>query len=115
LLNLLNRPTQGVAALQKPDKVYLENTNFSYALKETPEIGTLRETFLLNQLKNAGLTVQLSPKADFLVNGTYHMEVGGKNKSAAQVAGVDNAFIVADDIESGMGKTIPLWLFGFLY
>jgi len=44
LLNLLTRSTKGVAALQKPDKIYLENTNFSHALKSDPDPGTLRET-----------------------------------------------------------------------
>ena len=43
LLNLLTRSTKGVAALQKPDKIYLENTNFSHALKADPDPGTLRD------------------------------------------------------------------------
>ncbi|MDQ1350849.1 MAG: 14 protein, partial [Acidobacteriota bacterium] len=32
-----------------------------------------------------------------------------------QVKGIDNAFLAVDDIETGIGKKIPLWLFGFLY
>lgn len=115
LLNLLNKPSQGVAALQKPDKIYLENTNFSYALKPLPENSTLRETFLVNQLRNAGHTVQLALKGDFLVDGKYTFEVGGKGKTATQIKDLKNAFIAADDIETGGGNKVPLWLFGFLY
>jgi len=115
LLNLMNRPTQGIAALQKPDKIYLENTNLSYALNANPDIGTLRETFLLNQLKNAGQKVELAQKGDFLINGKQTIEVGGKAKSAKQIDGIGEAYIAADEIEIGFGNKIPLWLFGFLY
>ena len=115
LLNLVNRPTQGVAALQKPDKIYLENTNLSFALRENPDQGTLRETFFLNQLRNAGNEITLAEKGDFLVNGTYTFEVGGSGKSIKQIVGLPNGYIVADDIKIGFGKKLPLWLFGFLY
>lgn len=115
LLNLVNRPSEGVAALQKPDKVYLENANFSHALKEHPDRGTTRETFFLNQLRNAGHEIHLAEKGDFLVDRTYTFEVGGRSKSIKQIAGISNAYIVSDDIEIGFGNKIPLWLFGFLY
>ena len=42
-------------------------------------------------------------------------EVGGKNKTFAQVKSHPNAFLALDDIELGVGSKIPLWLFGFLY
>ncbi len=115
LLNLVNRHTEGVAALQKPDKVYLENTNLSFALRENPDQGTIRETFFLNQMRNAGHTVRLPEKGDFLVDNTYTFEVGGRSKSLKQIAGLLQAYIVADDIELGFGNKLPLWLFGFLY
>lgn len=115
LLNLVNRPTQGIAALQKPDKIYLENTNLSFALNSNPEIGTIRETFLFNQLKNAGHKVQLADKGDFLINGKQIIEVGGKSKSYKQIVNLDDAYIAADEIEIGFGNKVPLWLFGFLY
>src|SRR5690606_24328124 len=96
LLNLINRPTQGIAALQKPDKIYLENTNLSYALKESPDPGTLRETFFLNQLKKAGQEIHLAEKGDFLINGEYIFEIGGRSKSTRQINTIENAYIVAD-------------------
>lgn len=115
LLNLVNRPMHGIAALQKPDKIYLENTNLCFALNGHPEIGTIRETFLFNQLKNAGHKVGLADKGDFLIDSKHIVEAGGKNKSYQQISGLENAYIAADEIEIGFGNKIPLWLFGFLY
>ncbi len=115
LLNLLHHATKGVAALQKPDKIYLENTNLSYALKDQPDIGSLRETFFLNQLKNARHAVALPKDGDFIVNGKWTFEVGGKSKDSAQVKSTKNSYLVLDDIESPYMNRIPLWLFGFLY
>ena len=115
LLNLVNKPTEGIAALQKPDKIYLENTNLSFALKENPDQGTIRETVFLNQMRNAGHKVHLATKGDFLVDHTYTFEVGGRSKTMKQIADLRNAYVVADDIELGFGNKLPLWLFGFLY
>jgi len=42
ILNLIQKHTKGVAALQKPGKIFLENPNFLYALKATPDAGTIR-------------------------------------------------------------------------
>jgi hypothetical protein len=50
-----------------------------------------------------------------LINEKYTVEVGGKNKKQKQIAGIENALIVKDDIEIGHGNIIPLWMFGLLY
>jgi hypothetical protein len=94
-----------------------------YAVSDRVHVGTLREIFFTNQIKNAlnlqpaflEDSIELSHKGDFLVQGDLVFEVGGKNKTTSQIAGMDNAYIAADDIENGFGKKIPLWLFGFLY
>jgi len=49
------------------------------------------------------------------VNGRYTFEVGGKNKSAKQISGLQDAYVAADDLEYVYGNKIPIWLFGFLY
>ena len=105
----------GMNILQKPDKVYLENPNLMYALadKQT-DIGNVRETFFANQLRKTH-EVHLSEVSDFLIDGKYTFEIGGKEKGKKQIAGLEDAYIVSDDIEYGMGNKIPLWLFGFLY
>lgn len=111
IINFLVRDQYGISTLQKPDKIFMENTNLMFALNESPNKGTLRETFLLNQLKNAGLKTLYPETGDFLVNNAQIVEVGGKNKTKAD----KSAIIAMDDIEVGFGRTIPLWLFGFLY
>ena len=39
----------------------------------------------------------------------------GKNKKQKQISGIDNAYVIKDDIEYGYQNVIPLWAFGFLY
>ncbi|MET0393866.1 MAG: AAA family ATPase, partial [Chitinophagaceae bacterium] len=114
LLNLLHAAGKGVSALQKPEKLYLENTNLAYALKAVPDIGAIRETFLLNQLVNKKLAVTLPETGDFLVND-IHLEVGGKSKTARQVKKQGGYLVAADDIETGIGTKVPLWLWGMMY
>lgn len=115
ILKLLNKTNKGISYLQKPDKIYFENTNFAFSLQEGPNKGTIRETFFINQLGNAGLQVYLSEKGDFGVADTWTFEIGGTSKDSRQIKNVKNSFLVIDDIESGFGDRIPLWLFGFLY
>ncbi|MEJ7778568.1 MAG: hypothetical protein WKF68_03170 [Daejeonella sp.] len=118
LLNFLNREGKGISLLQKPDKIYLENTNLSYALKSLPDIGTLRETFVLNQLKNTGKAIYLPDEGDIIVREqkqNYLFEIGGKSKGDKQLKNIANSFILTDEIETGFMNKIPLYLFGFLY
>ena len=44
----------------------------------------------------------------------YLVEVGGQGKCFGQIAGFDNQYVVADDLEYGVGNKVPLWQFGFL-
>ncbi len=109
--------------MSKPKKLFMQNTNISYALTKEVDMGSAREAFFVNQIKNYYASQNLfideaiytAKKGDFLVNNTYIFEIGGKNKSFKQIKDVPNSFVVADDIEVGFGNKIPLWLFGFLY
>ncbi|MBI9065782.1 MAG: hypothetical protein JEZ09_00740 [Salinivirgaceae bacterium] len=86
-----------------------------YALcDETPQIGNLRETFFLNQLR-ANEKVHYAEPADFIINQIYTIEVGGKTKDTSQIRNIENAYLAIDGIEIGTQQRIPLWLFGFLY
>ncbi|HRQ51213.1 MAG TPA: HTH domain-containing protein, partial [Agriterribacter sp.] len=114
LINSLHAQGKGISLLQKPEKMYLENTNLFYALKPDPNIGSIRESFLLNQLVNSSHRVFYPKKGDFWVDEII-IETGGKLKSSKQVSGIDNAYIADDNILTGAGNKIPLWLFGFLY
>jgi hypothetical protein len=68
----------------------------------------------LNQLLNAGLKVNFTDEGDFAIDGLT-IEVGGKGKNTSQVKHLNNYLIAADDIETGGGYKVPIWLFGFLY
>lgn len=114
LLNNLVVSGKGISILQKPEKLYLENTNLAWALTGNPDVGNIRETFVLNQLINAGFNVNYPTAGDFLVNGTI-IEVGGKGKNSTQVNHLPDYLIASDDIENGFGQKVPVWLFGFLY
>ena len=114
ILKWLSSDAYGINFMNKPDKLYLENTNIAYALHGEINTGTQRETFFLNQL-SVKHKVTYPKTGDFMVDGKYLFEVGGKNKTQKQIAGIENSFIAADDMEYGFRNKIPLWLFGFMY
>jgi predicted AAA+ superfamily ATPase len=114
LLNTISTEGKGVSTLQKPDKIFLENSNLAFTLMENPDIGNVRETFVLNQLLNAGLNVNSPAEGDFIIGGLT-IEVGGKGKNSNQVKHLDNYLVASDNLETGSGNKVPVWLFGFLY
>jgi len=115
LLNLLYSDVVNLKRMQKPDKIYMENSNLLHALSLTAvETGTERETFFVNQLAY-NHQVEYSKQGDFVIDRKYTIEVGGQSKDGKQIANVPNAFIASDDIEYALGNKIPLWLLGFLY
>lgn len=114
LLTALEKDAHGMKKIQKPSKIYLNNTNLSYCLyQDKPNKGTLRETFFLNQLK-INHNVNYPGSGDFLVDSKFTFEVGGKTKNNKQIVHKNNSFLAIDNIEQGFGNKIPLWLFGFL-
>lgn len=111
----LYKDASGITALQKPDKIYLENTNFQFALApQTANQGSVRETFVANQLSYLH-QIEYADQGDFKVNGKVVFEVGGKNKKQRQIENLNDSYILSDDIEIGFGNRIPIWLIGFLY
>ncbi len=114
IINQLRSGTMGIKLLGKVEKVYLNNTNLSYSISETePNIGNIRETifYTLMRVKH---DIKNSSISDFSI-GKYTFEIGGKSKGQKQIADIDNAYIVKDDIEYGHGNIIPLWAFGLNY
>ncbi|MDO4826770.1 MAG: AAA family ATPase [Bacteroidia bacterium] len=113
MISTLKSPVKALKHISAPDKIYLDNTNMLYALSEDAQIGTVRETFFMNQLSKSG-RVSLPEKGDFKVDGKYLFEVGGRKKSYEQIKDEKNSYLALDSIEIGNGNKIPLWLFGFL-
>ena len=115
LLSMLYFQEKGINSLNKPEKIYLENTNLMYNLADNiPNSGNLRETFFFNQTA-INYKTNSSKYADFIIDDQYTFEIGGKNKQQKQIQNIENSYIVKDNIEIGSDNIIPLWLFGFLY
>lgn len=118
LVNLIYPAESGNSGLRRPEKIFLNNTNLLYALEgkigADVNIGNLRELFFIQSVQHANLDVFHSKTGDFRV-GDCIFEIGGKNKTKAQIQSASNAFLVKDDILTSSQRSIPLMLFGFLY
>jgi predicted AAA+ superfamily ATPase len=113
ILSLIRAKSRGDSIFVKPQKLYLGNTNLHHAYCDSMEMGTLREVFFMSMTIDEN--IEVASRGDFVVNGRYIVEIGGKSKSFQQIKDIENSFVVADDTEVGFGNKVPLWLFGFLY
>ena len=114
LIKLLAADYESLENLSSPEKIYCENTNLMHALVPCADVGTVRETFFINQLSN-GHRLTYPKRGDFMVDDIYLFEIGGKGKTFKQIADIPNSYVVNDGVDVGFGNKIPLWLFGFLY
>lgn len=115
LVRTIGKTNQKLSHIGNPEKIYLDNPNQMHALSISDHnAGTKREIFFLDML-SVKHEVTLPVNGDFLVNKEFLFEVGGRKKSFNQIAGEKKAFLACDNLESGFGPKIPLWLFGFLY
>lgn len=115
LIKLLAPFGKGMNLMNKPEKIYLDNTNLIHSLAASNiNEGNLRETFFANQC-SANHKLTASKQGDFVIDDKYIFEVGGKGKNYKQIQNPENSFIAMDNIETGFGNKIPLWLFGFNY
>ena len=114
MLLLVDENITGLKKVQKPAKIYLNNTNLLYAYCENAEVGTVRETFFANQVISQ-YPLHISKQGDFVISKKYTIEVGGKDKRFDQIKDIPDSYVVADNIVIGANNKIPLWLFGFLY
>jgi len=114
LLLLLSSKPKNYKNLKLPEKIYLNNGNEMYALTSHVNMGCLRETFFLNQLR-CGHEVGMPKQGDFIVDNKFLFEIGGKGKTFKQIADIADGYLAVDNIETGHGSRIPLWMFGLLY
>ncbi len=114
LLRCLYSPAKTYKHLSGPDKIYIDNSNLMYALSQNVTQGTVRETFFANQTAVMH-NIEIPKDGDFLIDGRYTFEVGGMKKTYRQIADMPDSFLAVDDMETGIGNKIPLWMFGFLY
>ncbi|MCC8113848.1 MAG: AAA family ATPase [Bacteroidales bacterium] len=114
LLMLFSSKERNYKNLIIPEKMFLNNPNLMFALAEKADIGTVRESFMLNQTE-AKHKVEMPKQGDILVDHKYLFEVGGSNKTFDQIANIPDSYLAIDDTEVGYGNKIPLWLFGLMY
>lgn len=114
LIRRLYGENGGLKAIEKPEKILFDNTCVMYALSDEVDKGTMRETFFANMVSFSH-RICMPQKGDLLVDGKYLFEVGGRHKTYKQIAGIENSFVVRDNIDMGFDNKIPLWLFGMLY
>jgi predicted AAA+ superfamily ATPase len=116
VIALAHSPGRGYQKLAKPEKVFFDNPNLVWAFAAgRHEIGQLRETFVISQLRSAQSKVEIPPNGDFLVDNQLLIEVGGAAKGDRQVRDQKNGIVLRDDFEVGAGRILPLWVVGFLY
>ena len=115
LFNALHEPGHSDNLLSKVEKLYLGNSNIAWALSEDGVIdaGNMRETNFLVWTSQAH-KVTSSKTADFEIGGIT-FEVGGKNKKGRQIKEAEIGYLVKDDLEFVAGRSIPIWMFGFIY
>lgn len=115
LIHLLYSDNKSVTKMQKPDKIYIHNTNMLNSMGVNCPIGTLRECFVINQLRVNHNVEYGNSTGDFKVDGYLTFEVGGEGKSFDQIADLPNSYILADSMEFPIGKKLPIWLVGMTY
>lgn len=114
IIRTLSDGSTTTKSVSKPTKILFDNPSIMQALGISNKIGTVRESFAASMLSSLG-KVCTAESGDFVLNGKYLFEVGGKGKGFSQIADKPDSYVLADNIESGFGNKIPLWLLGFIY
>lgn len=104
----------GMKKMTKPEKILFSNTNLMHCLSSQADTGTMRETFMASQLC-VGHHLSMPSMGDLVVDRKWLFEIGGKRKGFSQIKDIEDSFVVADQIETGFDKKIPLWIFGMTY
>ena len=113
ILNNLYQQDRNYKDIPRPEKIYLENTNFMYALQKHIDIGNLRETFAVGMLTKI-VPVSAPRNGDIITAQKDVFEIGGKGKTKKQVRNFKRASVLNDDMDYARGAHLPLWLLGFL-
>ncbi len=114
VISVITSGRKSDSAMTKPDKILLNNTNMLYALSTASErIGTIRETFVVNALKNK-YPIATPAKGDILLDGKYTVEIGGKSKMFSQIYDMPNPVLIKDGVEEPRTNVVPIWMLGLL-
>lgn len=114
ILRVLENPSKQPKSVAKPNKILFDNPSIINSICTDVKTGTVRESFAASMLSHIG-KIYGAEHGDLNLERSYIFEIGGKGKTYSQIADIPDSFILADDITSGFGNKIPLWLIGFLY
>lgn len=117
LIRNMYHEAHGISRMQKPAKIFLENTNIPFAMgsKHLSRVN-LNETFLANQLAyRHKMTIPVT--GSLLTDNGILLVAENENtdENNTRSSKSDNRYIASDSIEFGNSNVIPLWMFGFLY
>ena len=119
VLTFLPQARGGSAAIRKPAKIYLASATLYCAVAGVKGLsvsrGTLREAFFVAQVGLAHrLTAHASADVEVHAPEPLVVEIGGRGMAERQLPRQGGAVLALDGIEYGMGRSVPLWAFGFL-
>ncbi|TVR97332.1 MAG: ATP-binding protein [Trueperaceae bacterium] len=120
VLTFLPQARSGAAAVRKPAKIYLATPTLYAAVAGVKGLqlrrGTLREAFFVSQVASE-YPITAHGSADVEIGGASPLvvEIGGPGKRDAQLPSDARGVLALDGVEHGLGRTVPLWAFGFLY
>lgn len=123
IINTLSYKTKSTHKTEKPDRIYMHNTNLIRPLTYLPNRDDTAESFLVNQIKNCYENkpsflkdnIRLTHDGDFIIENIYTVEFGKKGAEFVKAKELQNAYLIIEEAKSENLHEIPLWLFGFLY
>lgn len=98
---------------KKPARILMHNSNLIYTIyPHSFERQDVLDTFFVNALWKDHIVHNGEKKTTFLVDGhiNFRIETGG-----ARIKKKSDVYCAADELDSGEGNIIPLWMFGLLY
>ena len=100
---------------KKPSKVMLHNPNLMYAIYPGKvDLQDVMETFFVNSMWKDHKVNQDSHDSNYLVDGKLKFRICDA-KHSSRIRLQPDVYYPRYNTEVGMGKQLPLWLFGFLY
>ena len=123
ILNRVIRSNKTSDIIRKEQKIFLWNPNLYYAHTDSPNIWTIRESFVIHHLHklhsprlyNPQLILPRYGDVLYQYHDTHYLfEIWWANKSNKQLSNQTSGFRVLDDIMVWEWNILPLWLFGLL-
>ena len=115
LISLIYPAGVSISILQKPERVYLSNTNMANMLATIQPIrSTVAHSFALNHLSALYPVTQIN-RNTFEIDSNWHMVVSTLNQRIRRTPTDRIIYTFADGYEVGAKENVPLWTLGLLY